>query len=82
MKKLTVGELKEKLKDVSDELEIELWSDSGVEQCNFDDSLKVVIEDAFEHKYKLLNGEVFDDTGTNEVHYFVIYCNWRDEEEE
>ncbi len=79
MPKLTVGKLKEKLKDVPDELEIELWSDSGVDQSG-DDS-EVVIEDAYRHQYTLKNGETFED-GTNCVDYFVIYANYRNEEEE
>lgn len=33
MNKLTVGKLKKALENVSDDLEVELWSDSGVDQC-------------------------------------------------
>lgn len=77
-KKLTVGELRKALENVPDELEIELWSDSGVDQS--DDDSEVVIEDAYRHTFELPNGEVFDDTGENKVDYFVIYANYREEE--
>ena len=79
MAKLTVGKLKKALENVPDELEVELWSDSGVDQC--DDGSDVVIEDAYRHNYKLKDGEQFED-GTNEVDYFVIYANYRNEDEE
>jgi len=80
MSKLTVRKLKEILKDVPDELEIELWSDSGVDQDPYGDSI-VVIEDAFRHQHKLPDGKTYAD-GTNGVDYFVIYANWREEGEE
>lgn len=51
MNKLTVGKLKKALENVSDDLEVELWSDSGVDQCEYDDI--VVIEDAYK------SGEIF-----------------------
>lgn len=75
MSKLTVRELRKALEGVPDDLEIELWSDSGVDQCDYDDC-EVVIENAYRHKYKLPNGGTFDD-GSNEEDYFVIYANWR-----
>lgn len=37
MSKLTVGKLRKALENVPDELEIELWSDSGVDQWGYDD---------------------------------------------
>ena len=80
MAKLTVGKLREALKDVPDELEINLWSDSGVDQDPYGDS-EVVIENAFRHQHKLPEGETYAD-GTNGVDYFVIYCNWREEGEQ
>lgn len=46
MKKLTVKELKQALENVPDELEIELWSDSGVDQCD-DNDFDVIIEEAY-----------------------------------
>lgn len=46
MKKLTVGELKEALKDVSDDVEIELMSDTGVDQCE-DSDYAVIVEEAY-----------------------------------
>lgn len=79
-KKLTVGELKKALENVPDELEVELWSDSGVDQS--DDDSDVVIEDAYRHTYQLPEGQIFDDTGDNKADYFVIYANYRYEEEE
>jgi len=77
MSNLTVGKLRKALEGVPDDLEIELWSDSGVDQCEYDDC-EVVIEDAYRHQYKLPNGETFED-GSDEEDYFVIYANWRDE---
>ncbi len=81
MKKLTVGELKKALENIPDELEIELWSDSGVDQCDFDDDSQAVIESAYRHTYELEEGKTFED-GTNKVDCFVIYANFRSEEEE
>lgn len=46
MAKLTVKELKKALENVPDDLEVELWSDSGVDQCD-DDDFDTVIEDAY-----------------------------------
>ena len=51
MKALTVKELKEKLKDIPDDLELRLSSDSGVDQCA---EGEIVITDAFQC------GETFD----------------------
>ena len=75
MSKLTVRELKKALEKVPDELEVELWSDSGVDQS--DDDSVVVIEDAYRHTYKLIDGKKFED-GTDTVDIFVIYANYRD----
>lgn len=80
MNKLTVGELKKALENVPDELEVELWSDSGVDQDNYGDDV-VVIESAYRHTYELEKGKQFED-GTNKVDCFVIYANFRSEEEE
>lgn len=52
-KKLTVKELREALENVPDELEIELWSDSGVDQCDYDDS-EVVVEKAWSDENKFI----------------------------
>lgn len=79
-KKLTVGELKKALENVPDELEVELWSDSGVDQSG--DGSDVVIEEAYRHTYNLPDGEVFSDTGENGVDYFVIYANYVDTDDE
>lgn len=77
--KLTVGKLKKALENVPDDLVVELWSDSGVDQS--DDDSEVVVEDAYRHTYKLKNGETFED-GTDTVDFFVIYANYRDVDEE
>lgn len=79
MGKLTVGKLKKALENVPNDLEVELWSDSGVDQSG-DDS-EVIIEDAFRHQYTLPEGKKYDD-GTNSIDYFVIYANYEEEEEE
>lgn len=76
--KLTVGKLKKALENVPDELEVKLWSDSGVDQC---DDYEVVVEDAFRHQYTLPDGKTYED-GTNSIDYFVVYANYRDFEEE
>ena len=64
MSKLTVGKLKKALEGVPDDLEIELQSDSSVDQCDYDDC-EVVIEDAYRHQYKLPNGEIIDTNTKN-----------------
>lgn len=80
MKKLTVGELKKALENVPNELEVELWSDSGVDQCD-DDDYEVVIEEAYRHTYELEGEKQFED-GSNKVDYFAIYANFRNLMEE
>jgi hypothetical protein len=77
MNRLTVKKLKEALKDVPDDLEVELWSDSGVDQCDYDDC-EVVIEDAYRHRYELPEGKTFED-GSSVDDCFVIYANWEEE---
>lgn len=77
--KLTVGKLRKALENVPDDLEVELWSDSGVDQS--DDDSEVIIEDAYRHRYKLKDEKKFED-GTDTVDYFVIYANYRNEEDE
>lgn len=79
MGKLTVGKLKNALENVPDDLEVELWSDSGVDQS--DDDSEVVVEDAYRYQRILPEGQTFDD-GTNSIDYFVIYANYREEEED
>lgn len=58
---------------------MELWSDSGVDQS--DDDSEVIVEDAFRHQHKLPEGQTYED-GTDSIDYFVIYANYRDENEE
>lgn len=48
MGKLTVGKLKNALENVPDDLEVELWSDSGVDQS--DDNSEVVVQDVNEQQ--------------------------------
>lgn len=74
---LTVGKLKKALEGVPDDLEVQLSSDSGVDQGDGE----VVVEDAYRVNYKLKDGKTFED-GTDEVDYFAIYANFRDEEED
>lgn len=80
MRLLTVGELKKSLEGVPDNLEVKLSSDTGVDQSDFGGD--IIIEDAYRVHYKLPDGEKFDDTGDNEVDYFAIYCNDRDEDDD
>lgn len=70
-KELTVGELKEKLKDIPDNLIVRLSSDTGVDQSE-DYEIKVL--DAWRHHYTLPDGKTFED-GSNEVDEFHIYAN-------
>lgn len=78
MKKLKVGELRKALENIPDGLEVELWSDSGVDQS--DDGSEVVIEKAFRHQHTLPEGHTYED-GTNSIDYFVIYANYEETEE-
>lgn len=73
--KLTVGKLKKALENVPDDLEVELWSDSGVDQGDSD----VIIEDAYRHQHTLPQGQTYED-GTNSIDYFVIYANYDNED--
>jgi len=70
MNNITVKQLLEALKDVPENLEVRLTSDSGVDQGYGE----VIIEDAFRVHYKLPNGQKFED-GTDTVDYFSIYAN-------
>lgn len=70
-KVLTVGELRKALENVPDELEVQLGSDTGVDQ-----GLGViVVTKARRVKYDLPEGEQFEDTGETNVDYFEIYVN-------
>lgn len=70
MKALTVGELRKALEGVPDELEVQLSSDTGVDQGEG----TIIIESARRVNYKLKDNQSFED-GTNEVDYFEIYAN-------
>lgn len=67
---LTVGELRKALDGVPDDLEVQLSSDTGVDQGDGE----IVIENAFRVKYELPDGEKFED-GSTGVDYFSIYAN-------
>lgn len=56
MKRLTVGELKEKLTNVPNDAIIRLSSDTGVDQGEFGE---IVVEDAWYHSYGA-HGGVFN----------------------
>ena len=71
-KSLTVGQLKEALKDVPDNIPVVLSSDTGVDQG---DEGEIVVLSAGRHNYTLPDGQVFEDTGKNYVDEFWIYCN-------
>lgn len=66
-KRLTVGELKEALKDVPDELEVHFSSDT-------EEAYEIIIESARRVKYYLPDGQKFENCTTS-VDYFDIYGN-------
>lgn len=70
MRRLTVGDLREALKDVPDDLVVKLSSDSGVDQGLGE----VIIERAYRTTYTLGGGMTVD--------YFTIYANDYEEDEE
>ena len=72
-KELTIGELKEKLKDIPDNLIVRLSSDTGVDQSE-DEGYEIKILDAWRHHCILSDGKTFED-GSNEVDEFHIYAN-------
>lgn len=47
MRKLTVGELKQVIENLSDNYIVTIASDTGVEQCD-DNDFDLVVEDAYE----------------------------------
>lgn len=80
-KALTVGELRKDLEGVSDDLEVRLSSDTGVDQGMGE----IIIESARREKYDLPEGKHLED-GSTDVDYFDIYANdtgeWDGEEDE
>lgn len=50
MKRLTVEQLKKSLENVPDDLIVTIWSDTGVDQCDFDDDCEVIVQDSFVNK--------------------------------
>lgn len=80
-KALTVGELRKALEGVPDNLEVQLSSDTGVDQGEGE----IIIESARRVKYDLPDGKKFED-GSTGVDYFDIYANdtggWDGEEDE
>lgn len=73
-KRLTAGELKKALEGVDDNIEVELSSDSGVDQCG---DGEVIVENAY---YQKIHWGPTDNLNTFER--FCIYCNTFYEEEE
>ena len=73
-KRLTVGELKKALEGVDDNIEVELSSDSGVDQCG---DGEVIVEKAY---YQKVHWGPTDNL--NVFERFYIYCNTFYEEEE
>ena len=67
-KTLTVGELKQALIDIPDNLEVTFSSDTM-------DSYDIILTDAYRVKYELPDGRVFADTGESGVDRFTIYGN-------
>ena len=76
MKELTVGELKKALEDVSDDVIVQISSDTGVDQGG---ELGCIVEDAYEVNYPLKDNETGEETHIN---YFAIYANYRNEDDE
>lgn len=80
-KALTVGELRKAIEGVPDNLEVQLSSDTGVDQGEGE----IVIESARRVKYDLPFGQHYQD-GSTGVDYFEIYANdtgdWDGEEDE
>lgn len=68
-KSLTVGELRKALEGVSDEVEVRLSSDTGVDQGEGE----IIVESAPHVKYNMSNG--------TPVEHFDIYANDHDEED-
>ena len=68
IKKLTVGELRKALENVPDDLEVELSSDTGVD----DGPSEVIVNDARRVKYT----SIYD----VQVDKFVIYADYNEEE--
>ena len=75
-KELTVGRLKEALEDVSDDVIVQISSDTGVDQS---EGGVCVVEDAYEVNYPLKNIETGEEM---HIQYFAIYANYRDEDDE
>lgn len=50
MKRLTVEQLKKSLENAPDDLIVTIWSDTGVDQCDFDDDCEVIVQDSFVNK--------------------------------
>lgn len=68
MEKITVGKLKKALENVPDDLEVELSSDTGVD----DGPSEVIVNDARRVKYT----SIYD----VQVDKFVIYADYNEEE--
>lgn len=67
MRRMRVGELKQALENIPDNLEVRFDSDS-------EEAYEIFLEKAYRVKYELPEGQQFDD-GTTSVDYFCIYGN-------
>lgn len=70
MKNITVGELKKALENVPDDLEVQLTSDTGVDQGDSE----VIVNQARRIKYT--------DSYCRHIDYFAIFADYKDELEE
>ena len=76
-KTLTVGELREIIKNIPDNTPVRLTSDTGVDQGEGD----IVVESAYRVNYTTYVGETTPEN-LIKVDYLAIYCNDRVEDEE
>lgn len=54
MKKLTVKMIRKAIEDLPDEMECELWSDTGLDQCVYEEDVVPVLEECFARKDNLI----------------------------
>lgn len=73
MRRMRVGELKQALENIPDNLEVRFESDT-------EEAYEIILEDAYRIKYELPNGERFADTGKTGVDFFCIYGNAKEDD--
>lgn len=66
MKELTVGALKQIIENTPDDYIVTIGSDSGVDQCAYDDYSVIIVEDAYESNNNLVIYANFRDEGEEE----------------